>query len=148
MQNDVSLPESGGYIVGYQHKRIGNISLEAVSHPYLLDVKSHVRFEIRDPRHQQFLRIAKRNKSYYMGVWHTHPQEVPIPSDIDWNDWYETLRLDSTGCQFVFFLIAGTREWKIWAGDLKTGIIQELYECKKRSDGIYLRDGLIDEGVY
>ena len=74
VQDDISKPESGGYIVGYQHKNTGNISLEAVSHPYLLDVKNRVRFDIKDPRHQHFLRKAKRNKSYYMGVWHTHPQ--------------------------------------------------------------------------
>ena len=54
VQDDISKPESGGYIVGYQHKHTGNISLEAVSHPYLLDVKSRVRFDIRDPRHQNY----------------------------------------------------------------------------------------------
>ena len=148
VQDDISKQESGGYIVGYQHKHTGNISLEAVSHPYLLDVKSRVRFDIRDPRHQNYLRKAKRNKSYYMGVWHTHPQEIPFPSDIDWNDWNGTMRTDITGCQFVFFAIAGTKEWRIWAGDLKTGEIQELFECTRSSEGIYLREGLVDEGLY
>lgn len=145
VQVESSKPESGGYIVGYQHKNTGNISLEEVSHPYLLDVKSRVRFDIRDPRHQHFLRKAKRNRSYYMGVWHTHPQKVPVPSGIDWKDWNETLKLDTTGCQFVFFIIAGTEEWRIWAGDLESGIIQELMECEKNSEGLYLKEGLMDE---
>ena len=83
-----------------------------------------------------------------MGVWHTHPQEIPFPSDIDWNDWNGTMRTDITGCQFVFFAIAGTKEWRIWAGDLKTGEIQELFECTRSSEGIYLREGLVDEGLY
>ncbi len=148
LQNDSHKPESGGFIVGYQHENTGNVSLEAVSHPYLADVKSRVRFEIRDPRHQLFLRKARRSKSYYMGVWHTHPQECPIPSDIDWNDWNETMKLDTTGCQFVFFIIAGTKEWRIWAGDPKTGVIEELSECAKGSDGIYIRGGIINEGIY
>ena len=39
IQNDCSKPESGGYIVGYQHEHTGNVSLEAVSHPYLMDVR-------------------------------------------------------------------------------------------------------------
>ena len=34
LQDDLSKPESGGYIVGYQHKETGNVSLEAVSHQY------------------------------------------------------------------------------------------------------------------
>ena len=140
IQDDISKPESGGYIVGYQHKHTGNISLEAVSHPYLLDVKNRVRFDMRDPRHQYFLRKARRNKSYYMGVWHTHPQEVPIPSDIDWNDWNETMKSDTTGCQYVFFIIAGTDEWRLWVGDFLTGEIQEVYECEKDTNGIYIRE--------
>ena len=37
LQIQPSLPESGGYIVGYKHKKTGNISLEAVSHPYPCD---------------------------------------------------------------------------------------------------------------
>lgn len=148
VQDDISKPESGGYIVGYQHKNTGNISLESVSHPYLLDARSRVRFDIRDPRHQHFLRKAKRHKSYYMGVWHTHPQEVPTPSSIDWNDWNETMRLDTTGCQFVFFVIVGTKEWRLWAGNLETGIIQELSECTKNSAGIYFKERFVNEEVY
>lgn len=74
-----------------------------------------------------------------MGVWHTHPQKTPIPSEIDWKDWRETLKADQTGCQYVFFAIAGTEEWRLWVGDFNTGEIQEIFECKKGTDGIYLR---------
>ena len=145
LQNETTKPESGGYIVGYQHKSTGNISLEAVSHPYLMDIKNRVRFDIRDPRHQLFLRKARRNRSYYMGVWHTHPQEVPVPSDIDWNDWNETMRSDTTWCEYVFFVIAGTKEWRAWAGDLETGTIHELMECEKNTEGIYLKSETNEE---
>ena len=145
LQDETTKPESGGYIVGYQHKNTGNISLEAVSHPYFMDIKNRVRFDIRDPRHQLFLRKARRNRSYYMGVWHTHPQIVPVPSEIDWNDWNETLRSDTTGCQFVFFVIAGTKEWRVWAGDFETGQIHELMECAKNTEGIYLKNEINEE---
>ena len=40
LQDEPGKPESGGFIVGYKHKETGNISLEEVSHPYLLDHKS------------------------------------------------------------------------------------------------------------
>lgn len=141
LQDEITKPESGGYITGYQHKSTGNVSLEAVSHPYLMDTKNRVRFDIKDPRHRLFLRRARRNKSYYMGVWHTHPQRVPAPSDLDWNDWNETVSCDTTGCQYVFFIIAGTEEWKMWVGNLQTGVIQELQECPRNTDGIYIREG-------
>ena len=60
LQDDLSKPESGGYIVGYQHKETGNVSLEAVSHPYPFDVRDRIRFNIRDPRHQLLLRKARK----------------------------------------------------------------------------------------
>ena len=140
IQDDLLKPESGGVIVGYQHKGTGNVSLEAVSPPYPYDVKNRIRFDIKDSNHMLFLKKARRNSSYYMGVWHTHPQKIPVPSQIDWFDWQETLKIDHSGCQYIFFVIAGTAEWRLWVGDIHTEKIQEIYECPKRTDGIYLKD--------
>jgi integrative and conjugative element protein (TIGR02256 family) len=139
LQDSEEKPESGGYIVGYQHIKTGNISLEAVSSPYFMDVKTRIRFDIKDPRHKLFLKKAERKRSYYMGVWHTHPQRIPVPSGIDWNDWRETLVSDITASQYVFFVIAGTHEIRIWVGDYKTGKITELIETSKDEDGIYVK---------
>lgn len=138
LQDDSNKPESGGFIVGYEHSHTGNISLEDVSQPCFIDKKTRVRFVIRDPRHYMFLKRARKQKSYYMGVWHTHPQRIPHPSSIDWNDWNETISIDKTGSNYVFFIIAGTVEWKLWAGDMKSGIITEIQECPKDDQGIYL----------
>ena len=66
IQDTDGKPESGGYIVGYRHKETGHVSLETVSHPYMLDTKNRFRFSIKDPRHILFLKKAERNKSYYM----------------------------------------------------------------------------------
>ena len=138
IQDDDTKPESGGYIVGYQHEYTGNITLEKASPPFDADKKSRIHFAIKDKRHRTFLKKASRKKSYYMGVWHTHPQTDPYPSSIDWTDWKETLRLDKTGCQFVFFIIAGTENWKLWIGNCLSGDITEGIECNKNSEGIYI----------
>ena len=134
LQDSVEKPESGGYVVGYQHKETGNISLEAVSHPYLMDIKNRVGFDIRDPRHNFFLKKAQRRKSYYMGVWHTHPQRIPIPSNVDWIDWYKTMQMDKTGSNYIFFIIAGTEEIRVWIGNSETKEIVEIFECEKVGD--------------
>ena len=138
-QDECDKPESGGYIVGYQHKITGNITLEAVSHPYKLDNRDRIHFNIRDPRHDSFLKNSKKQKSYYLGTWHTHPQKYPVPSSIDWNDWNETLHSEITGSKYAFFIIAGTTNWRMWIGDMMTGIIVEGYECSKDKEGIYLK---------
>lgn len=128
--------EAGGYIVGYQHSQTGNITLEDVSVPYSLDVRNRVRFSIRDPRHKLYLMRKKCCKSFYMGVWHTHPQTTPIPSSIDWSDWNETVEVDRTGAEYIFFVILGTSEIRVWVGDINTKKIVEIFECEKK-DGIY-----------
>ncbi len=137
VQDGEEKPESGGYIIGYQHKKTGNISLEAVSHPYGKDIKNRVHFSIRDPLHNAFLKKAQKRKSYYMGVWHTHPQNDPIPSKTDWEDWEETLYTDQTGSQYVFFIIAGIQNWRLWIGDLESKEITEGKEPPQNADGIY-----------
>ena len=129
--------ESGGYIVGYKHEKTGHISLEMVSHPYMLDIRNRVRFNMKDPKHMIFLKKAERNKSYYMGVWHTHPQDVPSPSSIDWEDWKDSLKKEKSGCEYIFFIIVGIKERRIWVGDLQKGIISEIFECEKNEEGLY-----------
>lgn len=72
-----------------------------------------------------------------MGVWHTHPQKIPVPSSIDWEDWYDALKVDKTGCEYMFFIIAGIAEMRVWVGDFATNSITEIFECQKRN-GVYL----------
>ena len=69
-----------------------------------------------------------------MGVWHTHPQVMPEPSSIDWNDWYKTLDVDQTACEYAFFIIAGITYLRVWVGDFQSKSINEIYECEKAGD--------------
>lgn len=134
IQNDDISPESGGFLVGYQHKGTGNVSLENITYPQPFDYRDRIHFEIRDPKHKLYLLRARARKSYYMGVWHTHPQRIPEPSNIDWEDWYGTLEMDKTACEYVFFVIAGTEGIRVWVGDFKTKDIKEILECQKEGD--------------
>lgn len=135
-QDSFTAPESGGFILGYRHENTGNVSLEFVTPPQAGDLCTRVKFEIKDDNHKRMLLRARMKKSYYMGVWHTHPQTVPIPSSTDWDDWNDTLQKDRTACEYAFFLIAGTKGIKVWVGDLHTKRIVEIHECEKEG-GLY-----------
>ncbi|MDR3583990.1 MAG: Mov34/MPN/PAD-1 family protein [Desulfosporosinus sp.] len=134
IQNDDYAPEGGGFILGYKHEGTGNISLEFVTYPQPLDIRSRACFKIRDPIHRQLLLKARARKSFYMGVWHTHPQTIPAPSPVDWDDWNDTLIKDKTASEYVFFLISGTESVRVWVGDFKTKRIMEIFECEKDGD--------------
>lgn len=139
LQRDNDSPESGGYIVGYQHEETGNVSLEKISYPYTGDYSNRVRFTIKDPQHQLFLLKERMRKSYYMGVWHTHPEDYPIPSSTDWEDWNSSIKKEISGCDYIFFIIAGRKQVRIWAGDVCSKSIAEIEECRKIG-GIYIRN--------
>lgn len=113
--------------------------MEDISTPYPLDKRSYTSFGICDSRHSVFLMEKELEKSYYMGVWHTHPQNRPVPSLIDWSDWHETLNADRTACEYAFFFIAGNKELRVWVGDFKSKVISEIFECTK-VDGIYVKN--------
>ncbi len=130
-------PESGGYILGYQHGATNNITLEFVTTPQSKDIRNRIRCVLRDFLHLNIIKLARKNKSYYMGVWHTHPQTTPVPSSIDWDDWNKTLIEDKTGCEYAFFIIVGTINFRIWVGNFEDNSITEIFECEAL-DGLYL----------
>lgn len=136
VQREADTPEGGGYIVGYEHKDTGNVVLERVSVPQRLDRRTRTHFDMLDPGHKVFLLKEKCRKSFYMGVWHTHPQDIPIPSATDWEDWGKTLESDKTACDYIFFLISGTECTRVWVGDSENNTISEIFECTK-IDGLY-----------
>lgn len=138
LQYDEESMEAGGCIVGYQHKETTNVTLEKVSHPYMQDYRNRIHFTMRDPRHTVFLQKEQRKKSYYMGVWHTHPEDVPHPSETDIIDWKQSVKNEKSGCPYIFFIIAGRKKIGIWAGSIATEEIVELKECKKAEDGLYV----------
>lgn len=139
LQDDITKPEAGGYISGYQDNKTGNITLESISTPYSMDKRNRCFFGMKDPRHKLFLFKKRIDKSFYMGVWHTPHQTVPIPSSIDWADWYGALNVDKTACEYMFFIIAGTDKARIWVGDYKSNKITEIFECNKKN-GLYIKN--------
>lgn len=135
IQQDMS--EAGGFLTGYQNDKSSNIIIDNISHPYFLDYRTRIRFDLRDPRHYLFLYRQQKTGSQYLGTWHTHPENIPEPSERDWHDWKSSLQEDRSVCDCMFFIVVGIVDMRIWAGFAKEPHITELYEIKKR-DGIYL----------
>lgn len=136
-QTDSRSYEAGGYLTGYINKKTTNITVDGISEPCRLDRRSRFRIDLKDPEHKSFLYRQAHINSYYTGLWHTHPEPVPNPSDIDWRDWRETLRDDKSATDYIFFVIAGIEKIRVWCGVSGGEEISELFEVEKM-DGIYL----------
>lgn len=124
------IPESAGFLLGYQNINTQNITIADCTLPQPNDLHTRFFCKIKDAFHFASLREKAKSKNYYVGVWHTHPQEVPVPSSIDWRDWKEALLEDKSGTPYIFFIILGTKEFRVWLGDPIGNTICEIFESE------------------
>ncbi|WP_399361249.1 Mov34/MPN/PAD-1 family protein [Thiohalobacter thiocyanaticus] len=107
--------EAGGVLIGY--KRPPHVHIVACTFPYSHDLRSRHRFFRRDPRHAQTAFEYWNRTSglaYYVGDWHTHPVDVPTPSQFDKREWNKLYSEQKT--PEAVFLIVGRVEWYVQWG--------------------------------
>lgn len=135
-QEELYKPEGCGFLLGYRNCKTKNITISDITMPQDRDYRLRFFCKILDKIHFRSLKQSAKKSNYYMGVWHTHPQNIPVPSDIDWAEWSEILKKDQTGDKYILFIIIGMQEFRIWVGDFDTKIIVEIFESASK-DGIY-----------
>jgi integrative and conjugative element protein (TIGR02256 family) len=82
------LPESGGVLLGTVHKR--GLLVTLATTPTRLDRQLRHLFERLPFGHRSVARRQWRQSAgttRYIGEWHTHPQDIPIPSYVDLIEW-------------------------------------------------------------
>lgn len=91
-QLSVASHESGGVLIGEVRK--GAIIIQEATRPNKRDHSSRYCF-IRSKYHQKYVDKAysrTNGNSNYVGEWHTHPQDIAIPSPIDYVNWSDSMR--------------------------------------------------------
>ena len=139
LQKNTTDREACGLLVGYKNKMSGNITINNLSLPGKTDTRNRVFCQIKDRIHRLFLKNQTLSKNYYIGNWHTHPQDIPFPSRTDFVEWNTVLKKDKTSCHYAFFLIFGNREFKMWYGDYRTMCILEAEEMPRNND-LYIKE--------
>jgi len=137
IQFEQNTPESAGFLLGYQNRITNNITISDFTVPHSMDIRSRFFCVIKDAFHFLAIKEKSKNQNYYVGVWHTHPQAIPEPSSVDWNDWNEALIKDKSGVDYLFFVILGTSEFRVWVGDPSNNRIVEILESKTNRE-IYI----------
>jgi len=133
IQTDVIINESGGFLIGYTEKKKKSVVIETITEPQIKDLQSRVSFCRKDPAHLKILEIFRRDKSDYLGTWHTHPQNIPFPSKTDLKDWEECLSKERTSNGYILFLIWGYTHFRVWVGDIKTRKLYEIEEWPSKN---------------
>ncbi|EML2029432.1 MULTISPECIES: Mov34/MPN/PAD-1 family protein [Acinetobacter calcoaceticus/baumannii complex] len=106
--------EACGVLIGNQ-----NVSnqywIEDVTEPMPTDCRSTHRFILKDPGHQKKVDLAfskSNGTSIYLGTWHSHPQAIPTPSNIDYADWESCISRNPD--RQLFFVIVGFKVIRIF----------------------------------
>lgn len=124
-------PEAGGVLIGRYIRDSSNIVIDEATVPMAGDLS--LRFSFRRTRqpHQQALDqlwLSSGGTITYVGEWHTHPEDIPVPSDTDIKNWQERLKKDVFSGDTLFFIIVGIKILRVWEGNKKNLIFQLLSE--------------------
>ena len=114
-QTEANAAESFGVLMGTTSVDRREIWIEAVTTPMPRDRRSRYSFALRDPGHQRAvcqMFADTDGKAIYLGTWHTHPEPVPEPSDIDQNDWVTCLKANRG--RPLAFVVVGTEEVRVF----------------------------------
>ena len=116
-------PEAGGILIGYENANTGNFTVSGATAPQVSDIRSRIALFL-GKQHQDLLK--KLNPPYgYIGTWHTHPSNIPVPSSVDLRDWKKCIRQNRNSTSALVFVIAGTGSYRIWLYDSNSGDLTE-----------------------
>ena len=110
-QNSIWLKEACGVLIGGYDPSQRVIYVKQCTVPMKGDLRRRTSYIIKDKGHQE---IVDRNylksdgRRFYLGTWHTHPEQHPTPSFLDSTDWLNCIKRNSNLPVFLF-VIVGTK---------------------------------------
>lgn len=129
VQNSWDKPEAGGVIMGRYIKDCNDVVVDKITLPMSGDRSSRFSFFRNKKSHQKIIDREWKASGFtctYLGGWHTHPEPVPSPSFVDKNDWKQKMRQDVFDSDYLFFMIVGTAEIRLWEGNKHASSITAL----------------------
>ncbi|MFM1999052.1 MAG: hypothetical protein RL204_999 [Bacteroidota bacterium] len=129
VQDNSSKHEAGGVLLGRFIISSKNIIVDRVTVPLLGDKRSRTSFFRAAKSHQRVIDNAwlkTQGRINYLGEWHTHPENYPSPSNIDYSDWKRKLKSDVFWSRYLYFIIVGIKEVRVWEGDRRTLKFKQL----------------------
>lgn len=129
-QCEKSALEAGGVLLGRFISNSKDIIIDKVSIPMKGDKRERFRFFRSEGSHQRIIRETwgeSAGKCNYLGEWHTHPEDYPTPSRIDKENWKALLSKGFFSSLYLYFVIVGREETRVWEGNKRTLKIKRLY---------------------
>jgi len=107
--------EKFGVLIGSKSEYLDEYWIESVTSPFTNDESSTHSFLLKDAQHQKkvdLMHESSNGECIYLGTWHTHPELIPVPSNVDIKDWKRCVKQNKS--RALFFFIVGMKETKIY----------------------------------
>lgn len=124
--------EAGGVLLGRHLLDSHDTVVDEVTAPQSSDRRSRFSF-FRSKGHEALAQLRwhqQAGTSAYLGLWHTHPESDPTPSQIDCSDWKQAVSGDIFEGDRLFFPIVGTNNIRVWTLS-RRGTFKQLREENK-----------------
>lgn len=108
--------EAGGILIGMYEPKEELIVLTNLTQPQISDRCGKYYFKRSEQGHQEIadrLWEESNHRKTYIGEWHTHEQDVPVPSFEDKRNWKKIAKRN-LNYDWVFFIIIGVLKSSIW----------------------------------
>lgn len=127
-QHEKATREGGGILLGRYILDSNDVVVDQVTVPTPGDIRTRVNFVRSKRGHQDSADQAwsnSRGTRHYLGEWHTHPEPVPKPSQVDLMNWRRLLAHYRHDPDPLYFVIVGTEAICAWQG-YKQGVVEVL----------------------
>lgn len=110
-------PEAGGVLLGRLIEGMGDVVIDEVTGPTRRDRRWRFGFFRSRDGAQRRIRTAwveSQQTRNYLGEWHTHPEDRPVPSTADLANWVRIVTESQYEQDSLIFLIVGRKSVGAW----------------------------------
>lgn len=117
--------EAGGLLMGRFAQDTQSMLVDDLTTPMFFDKRKRRMF-YRSKSHNRELKKYWKNTQGYgglLGLWHTHPENIPTPSSMDITDLKNQIMASKYVTNRLIYIIVGITHIGVWTGD-KNGKVQ------------------------
>lgn len=123
--------EAGGLLVGRVADDTNALLVDLLTTPSDTDEQSRYGFYRSESHNQDLLDYWHDTDGYggLLGLWHTHPENKPTPSDADIEDLVNTIESSSFVADRLVYVIVGITHIGVWVAEKSLDIEFVGYVC-------------------